>query len=395
MRCASIFAFAFMLLASGSFVRAAVPPEQPEQGPGGRDYRSTEVAKRTVGTAEEPVFVFHTKGEPSHARPVYVFFHSWGGNDPQYFGGWIEYLSRKGNLVLFPRFQEVNRTRPVDATGIASRMVREALKALADDPVAKPDFDKVVFVGYLAGTVVSLDLAAKAGEYRLPVPKLIMSLMPGGVAKDGDTRGIPMPDLSGIASSTLLVTMNGDQDHSPADRTSRRIFAESTGVPNGNKLFMRVFSDRHGYPLLSATLVSPGSNNAEYAADKIPLPPSSVVAEEEPAPVRKKGRGKQATKKMPKVKWMADMALTGPQATLTMQLGTNGIDSLDYRAYWKTLDLASEAAFNGRDALALKANPALVDMGAWSDGWPVRRLGAEIPKDGTETVAEPASRRRF
>ena len=28
----------------------------------------------------------------------------------------------------------------------------------------------------------------------------------------------------------------------------------------------------------------------------------------------------------------------------------------------------------------LKADPRLVDMGTWSDGWPVRRLSAEHPK---------------
>ena len=43
-----------------------------------------------------------------------------------------------GHLVLFPRFQEVNRTRPADATANAERLVKAALAELAGDAEAKP-----------------------------------------------------------------------------------------------------------------------------------------------------------------------------------------------------------------------------------------------------------------
>ncbi|MEN3931468.1 dienelactone hydrolase family protein [Microvirga sp. W0021] len=396
MHAKTLVALTFAILATASYAHAAVPPTQAEQGAGGMDYTGSEVIKRSVGSAEEPIFVFYAKEGGTEPRPVIVFFHSWGGNNPRYFGNWIEHLARKGNLVLFPKFQEVNKTRPMDATTIASRMVSSALKALSEDDQVRPDKDKIAFVGYLAGSIVALDLAAGAKGYDLPEPKLVMSLMPGGVAKEGDSKGIPMPDLSNIPTSTMLITMNGDQDHVPADRLVKRIMAESTGVPAAQKLFMRVVSDRHGYPPLSATLVAPGAVNEEYAADKIPLPPSAAV-EETLAPVKGKGKGKKAAQKDPRVKWTSDMALTGPQSTLTMMLGNNGTDNLDYRAFWKTLDLVTDAAFAGKEAVTLKANPAFLDMGIWSDGWPVRRLSADSPKDGREEADTTAAtkRRRF
>jgi hypothetical protein len=74
------------------------------------------------------------------------------------------------------------------------------------------------------------------------------------------------------------------------------------------------------------------------------------------------------------------MALTGEQTVLTGQLGSNGTDALDYLGYWKTFDMAAAAAFAGRDAAALRRDPKFIDMGTWSDGWPVRRLSAEIPR---------------
>jgi hypothetical protein len=74
------------------------------------------------------------------------------------------------------------------------------------------------------------------------------------------------------------------------------------------------------------------------------------------------------------------MALTGEQSTLVAQLGSAGTDTLDYLAFWKTLDLAAAAAFSGKDAQALRADPRFPDMGRWSDNTPVKRLVAEVPR---------------
>ena len=90
------------------------------------------------------------------------------------------------------------------------------------------------------------------------------------------------------------------------------------------------------------------------------------------------------------------MALSGPQTILTQQLGNNGTDTIDYLAYWKTFDIAFEAAFAGKDAAALARDPKFVDMGTWSDGWPVRRLSAQMPKaEGQEKKEEPGPRRKL
>jgi hypothetical protein len=90
------------------------------------------------------------------------------------------------------------------------------------------------------------------------------------------------------------------------------------------------------------------------------------------------------------------MALSGPQTILTQQLANNGTDTLDYLAYWKTFDMAAAAAFAGRDAAALRRDPKFIDMGSWSDGWPVRRLSAEMPKvEGQEEKPERGPRRRL
>ena len=360
--------------------RAATPPPQPAQGPGGRDYTSTEVVKRALGTASSGTFVFHGNDAPAKPRPVVIFLHSWGAVDPGLYGGWIDHLARKGHLVLFPRFQDVNRSRPADASNLAEDLIQSALAALAEDENAKPDRERVAFIGHSAGAPIAFNLAAGTESGKVPAPKLVFGLMPGGIASNEKERGIHLRDLSTIAPSTMLITMSGDRDHLPSDRAARLLMQQASAVPSNRKLLMRASSDDHGFPAMTAALASPGSPKADYDATAIKLPPDPP----------------RDPKQRNTWRWSADMALTGPQILLTQALGNNGTDTLDYLAFWKTFDIASEAAFAGKDAAALLRDPKFVDMGTWSDGWPVRRLSAQMPKvEGQENKPEPGPRRRL
>jgi hypothetical protein len=143
---------------------------------------------------------------------------------------------------------------------------------------------------------------------------------------------------------------------------------------------MRAGSDDHGFPTVTATLASPGSMKADYDAAAIKLPP------EPPRDPKQKNT----------FRWSADMALSGEQTVLTAQMASNVTDSLDYYAYWKTFDMAFAAAISGGDAAALKRDPKLIDMGVWSDGWPVRRLSADLPKsEGQESQQDRGPKRRL
>ena len=90
------------------------------------------------------------------------------------------------------------------------------------------------------------------------------------------------------------------------------------------------------------------------------------------------------------------MSLSGPQTILTQQLANNGTDTLDYQAFWRTFEIAADAAFAGKDATVLTRDSRFVDMGNWSDGWPVKRLSAQMPKvEGQEKKPEAGPRRRL
>lgn len=365
-------------------VLAAAPPAQPKDGPGGVGDRSTTITKRGLGKAGAGSFVFYQAAPaPSEGRPVVVFLHGWGAPNPQAYGGWIDHLVRTGALVIFPRFQDVNRTRPVDASAAAERILKSALSELAADAEAKPDLSRVAVIGHLAGAPIAANIAADAGEQSLPVPRLVFAVMPGGIASDARARGIVLRDLSRISPETLVITVIGDRDTRAADLAARRLLRETGGVPSERKLFLRALSDDHGFPALTATLASPAAVDAAYDGSSIKLP-----AEPPRDP-------KQA---QPPFKWSPDMALTGEQTTLVAQINNARADSLDYLAYWKTFDLAAAAAFAGKDASVLKSNPRFSDMERWEDGWPVKRLVVETPRLGAPIpaaapVATPAASR--
>ncbi|MGU3384871.1 alpha/beta hydrolase [Methylobacterium sp. D53M] len=383
----SLTAAAIMTLAGLASVQAATPPAQPADGAGGVGDRKATVTKRLLGRGTASTYAIYAAGAGSETgRPVAIVLHGWGAVNPQSYGGWIDHLARQGWLVLYPRFQEVNRTRPADAPAIAESLVKAALAEIATDGEAKPDLGRVAMIGHLAGAPLAMDLAAAAKAQGLPVPKLIFAVMPGGIASGPKSRGIALTDLSAIDPATLIVTMVGDKDTRAADLAAKRLLREASAVPLERKLFVRALSDDHGFPALTATLASPAGVDTAYDGGAI-----------KPGP-EPKDAPKDATKPPP-FRWSADMALSGEQQTLVSQINLARVDALDYLGFWKTFDLAAAAAFAGSDATALKNNPRLADMERWSDGWPVKRLAVETPRPtpaaqaGTPAPA-PAGRKR-
>lgn len=369
---------------SSAAVQAANQPPQAKAGPGGANYIAGEVVKRAVGSFETPTIIFHA-GPATSPRPVVIFLHAWGAANPQLYGGWIEHLARRGNLVLWPRFQDPNRVRIQDGMGNVLLALKQAFVDLAGDADARPDLSRVVVVGHLTGGIMAMNVAAMAAENNLPAPKLVMSLMAGGIARDAKARGIMLADLSQIPAQTLMMTMIGDRDHLPSDRVARLFLREATGVPASRKLFMRVASDDHGFPSLSATLAAPAAPKEGYDLAKIKLPPQPP---RDPKAPRKSWR------------WSADMALSGEQTLLVAQINNNATDAMDYQGFWRVLDMGMEAAFAGQDAVAMRANPRLIDMGQWSNGWPMKRMSADVAREvapagpsPTATGTAPAPRR--
>ncbi|WP_324717339.1 alpha/beta hydrolase [Carboxydochorda subterranea] len=331
------------------------PPRQPASGPGGRDYSHARVVMSRGGVADREYWIFEPADPAPVQAPVVVFLHGWGAMLPDPYGAWIEHLVRKGNIVVFPRYQATLTTPPRSMTDHAVAAVRQALGQLSSGRHVRPDTRRFAVVGHSLGGVLAANLAVRARYGQLPLPKAVMVVEPGDPPETAIwfARKQPsiMEDYAGIDPGTLLLVVAGDADRTVGERTARTVFTLAQ-VAAGNKNYVIVHSDRHGRPALVADHYAP----AALVPQDAPEAPEITVV---PA-------------------WMQSVALrllglvTG-RVDVTRSVGPP--DALDYFGFWKLLDALLDAAFYGRcRAVALGDTPEQRFMGTWSDGVPVRPL---------------------
>jgi len=292
------------------------PPPQPESGPGGRTYAHARVEASGHGEGGESFWIFAPAEPAPETAPVVVFLHGWGGMDPAPYRVWIDHLVRRGNLVVYPRYQASLLTPPGDFLPNTIAAIRDALRLLGSK-ATKPDLEKVAAVGHSAGGHLAANLAAVAAAEKLPRVRAAMPVEPG----TGGGR-IPTSDLGKIPPETLVLLLVGVEDVEAGNEGAIEIWNGISQVPLANRDFTVVRSDRRGDPPLLADHYFPLAPEAGYAS---------------PRRVRRR---------------------------------PPGVDALDHLATWRVLDLVLEAAFSGKSLEAAISRPKL-EMGRWSDGEPV------------------------
>lgn len=226
-------------------VAAGLPPDGPAVYPHG-SFRASE-----LGQGPRSYWLFEP-AEPKPAEaPVVVFFHGWLAANPGFYGAWIEHLTRRGHIVIFPRYYADGTTHPSDYLPNARAAIRDGLDVLRTAPGrVRPTTERFALIGHSAGGNLAAQLAAKptAG---IPRPVAVMSFLPGEV------RPLEDPDLAGIDSRTLLVVAVADSDVVVGDLRARAIFAQARSVPTPAKLYVLFRSDRTGGEPITADHFAP------------------------------------------------------------------------------------------------------------------------------------------
>ena len=306
-RSACLLLVALILPACGN----PVPPPTAEQipVPGSTEYPHAAVKESLfdAGTGKE-YRLYEPDSPPLLQAPVVVFLHGWGGTDPAYYRPWIDHLARRGNVVLWVRYQESIATLSLEFVPNMLAAVKNGIARLQNEAPARPmpDLDRFAVVGHSMGGVLSMTLAARAAAEGLPPFKAVMLANPGR----GDTGPEVLADYSLIPASTLLVGVSGAEDTLGTDAPF--FFYQATQVPLDNKDHILMNSDDHSTPPLVADHFAP---NCLTAAD---------------------------------------------------------VNALDVNGYWKWFDGLIAAAFYGRyREYALGNTPEQRFMGLWPDGTPI------------------------
>src|ERR1041384_961504 len=254
----TVILFSLQLVSSQS----VTPPSQPQTGPGGKQYVHSSVIKNRYGKGAAEYWIYEPDSPKPRTAPVIVFLHGWGGMNPLYYGAWLDHLVKRGNIVVYPRYQANLLTSIKDFTPHTIAAVKDAVHRLQTEPGhVKPDFSKFATVGHSLGGLLAANVAALAKESNLPRVRAVMCVEPGITESP---INVPLADLKKIPADTLLLAIAGDQDGLVRDTDAKRIYYESTRVFARNKNFITLVSDSHGLPALVASHRAPTALNKDY-----------------------------------------------------------------------------------------------------------------------------------
>ena len=309
-------------------------PPQPQHGPGSSEISSHFVVRVKIADGGKGGWIF-LPADPSPSKaPVIIFCHGWAAILPHGYQAWINHLVMRGNIVLWPNYQDNPLTPTHQALPNALAGVKAGLRVLQSGNYSvRPDLDHIVVAGHSAGGMVAAGIAARAVAEGLPRMKALMSVEPGD-SQRGGLASVPLADLSTLPSDTLMLILVGQDDTSVGTFDGERILHESTSVPASDKALFMLHSDDHGSPALIANHYTPSAVlNTDGTFAKEPTKASF--------------------------------------SRNTADIGV--VDALDYMGTWRLLDRLIDAAF-GTEGNRLFQDPSILDMGTWSDGVPVKRL---------------------
>lgn len=321
------------------------PPSQPQTGPGGKHYAHASVTKNRYGTGGEEYWIFEPDSPKPRTAPVIIFLHGWGGMNPLYYGAWLDHLVKRGNIVVYPRYQASLLTPIREFIPNTLAAVKDALRRLQTERGhVTPDFNRFATVGHSLGGLLAANISALASESNLPRVRAVMAVEPGITEAP---INVPLADLKKIPADTLLLAVAGDQDTLVRDADAKRIYYESTRVSADNKDFVMLVSDTRGQPTLLASHRAPTAMDKSYDS----------------------GEG------------VSGAPAGGPDSVGDTRISrrvrpeTMMVNAMDYYGTWKLFDGLCDAAFTGKNReYALGNTPQQRFMGVWSDGVPVKEL---------------------
>lgn len=318
---------------------AATPPPQPASGPGGSEYPFADMTMHRYGDGDSEYWIFEPAGPTPKSAPVIIFNHGWGVMTPNVYGAWIKHLVRRGNIVIYARYQSSLLTKMTDFTPNAVAAMTAALAELKAGDHVRPQLDRVAVVGHSMGGAITANLAALASSQGLPIPKAICCVEPANKSVFAQYFQMPMENLHKIPANTLALVIVGDRDIMAGDETAKWIFWSLKQIPAANKDYVTLVSDDHGSPALVANHMAP-------VAVEMLDHDSGAGPNDDPSRLRPRERSAHKS-----------------------------LDALNYYGTWKLFDGLTDAAFFGKNIqYALGDTPEQRYMGKWSDGTPVKEL---------------------
>ncbi|KYK31070.1 MAG: hypothetical protein AYK22_02675 [Thermoplasmatales archaeon SG8-52-3] len=286
-------------------------PEQPITGPGSAEYSHFLVIKTIHKRGGQQYWIFEPFMPKPESAPLIVFNHGWSAIHPISYRAWINHIVKKGNIVVYPRYQKGLVRGFENFTTNAVNAVKDAIETLNKGWHVRPDLDKFAILGHSLGGGITANMAALALDEDLPIPKAIMPVQPF-------LHMVEKVDFLKINNNTLMLVIVGEEDTVVGNHSAKIIFENTTQIPYSNKDFIIQVTDKYGSPDIIADHLAP-----------VCLP-----------------------------RFLSD-----------------SVNAMDYYSTWKLFDALTDYAFyNENLEYCLGNTHEQRFMGLWSDGTPVKEL---------------------
>ena len=306
--------------------------EQAISGPGGKDYTYDKVAVLDYASEIEGTWVMYPEETNEKELDVIIFVHGYGAINPMIFGAWIKHLVRKGNVVIYPRYQKtLFNPIPAQFADFVSKGIQTGIDSFQVNTGIKLKLDRVSYVGHSYGGAIITYLANYYEKFEVPKPASLFACEPGtGPFKDARLRS-----YRELEEDINLLVMVGNEDLTVGDELGLRIYLSSKQLKRRN--FIRQYSDVFEDKTISSSHYEPYAIDMEFDN--------------------------------------GDRNFTAERA-----LKVAKIDAIDYHGYWKLYDALLDCSRDNKSCeIAFGNNEAQKSLGHWKEGTPVRPLSVYDP----------------
>jgi len=237
------------------------------------------VAVFTVGEGMNRAYVFVPQGPSPVDAPLVFLHHGWLGMNPRNFGALIDLLTRRGAAVVYPVYQDGDRTAPQAVTALAARADAAALRAINQRFPGLVDTKKTFYFGYSMGAAIALNLALDPARYGLPAPRALMLVAPGDahhVARGAKAASI-YGKVQTLSEDLPTVLVTGAADTSIGVPTAKALAKRLCPSRRARRVLIVLPSDSDGDSRIQAGHGSPGAPDSRYNfPDPYAAIPSSI-----------------------------------------------------------------------------------------------------------------------
>lgn len=302
-----------------------LPPRQASTGLGGTNYSYHEIKTIDRSKRADGYWLFLPEASMAEPAKVIIFNHGYGAYNPMIYGAWIKHLVRKGNVVIYPRYQKnLFWPWPSAFAKNAAKGIRDALQFLENEPgMPNLAMDQILMIGHSYGGVVSANLAINADTFGVPKVGALFLCSPG----TGPFSGGRLDEYSAMPADLKMVMLINQNDHIVSPEFQLMLFETAENVQQ--KILLLQKPDDYGsYPITA-------SHSECYGID-------------------------------------LDFDSGHRTPSAYRALGMGQADVVDYNVYWRIADgLLQDLEQTTPNSSIFEGHADHLSLGKWSDGTPI------------------------